>query len=297
MVIIGTFNASGNSRTPFIINSIGLIANVILDPVFILVLGMGVQGAAIATVISQVIGCLGLIIVIGWSRDRPFERYGLRTLRIEKEKIVSMLKWSIPIGLEGLLFCFLTMITSRIEASFGADAMAAGKVGSQIESLSWLIGGGFGSALVAVIGQNYGAKKLNRKHRGVRVSAAAMALWGLLITALLFFAGGTLFSFFLSEPKLVVLGTRYLRIFACCQLVMNLEAVAAGAFKGTGRTVIPSAVSIVSNVIRPALALLLSRTSLGLTGVWIAVVITTNLRGLSICLWYLFSKKEKVPEA
>ncbi|GHT58568.1 MATE family efflux transporter [Spirochaetia bacterium] len=295
-VIVGTFNASGNSRTPFIINAIGLGVNVILDPVFILVLGMGVKGAAIATVIAQLIGCIGLIIAIAWSRGRPFERYSLRTLRIEKEKILLMLKWSIPIGLESLLFCFLTMLTSRIEASFGADAMAAGKVGSQIESLSWLIGGGFGAALVSFIGQNYGAKKWDRIHRGVRISVGAMAVWGLLITALLFFAGATLFSFFLNEPKLVVLGTRYLRIFAFAQLMMNLEAVAAGAFKGTGRTVIPSAVSIISNVIRPVLALFLSRTSLGLSGVWIAVVATTNMRGIWICLWYLFSKKEKQTE-
>ncbi|GHV66797.1 MATE family efflux transporter [Spirochaetia bacterium] len=296
-VIVGTFNASGNSHTPFVINGIGLAVNVILDPILILGgglgPGLGVRGAAIATVIAQFIVCFGLLIAAARSRNRPFAVYSLRTIRIEKEKIVLMLKWSVPIGLESLLFCFLTMLASRIEASFGADAMAAGKVGSQIESLSWLIGGGFGFALVSFIGQNYGAGKWDRIHRGIRLSALAMAAWGIFVALLLFFCGGFIFSLFLPDPELVALGTRYLRIFAFCQLAMNLEAVAAGAFKGTGRTIIPSAVSIISNLMRPLLALLLSRTSLGLSGVWIGVTITTNIRGIWICLWYLFRNKTR----
>jgi Na+-driven multidrug efflux pump len=74
---------------------------------------------------------------------------------------------------------------------------------------------------------------------------------------------------------------------------MTLEAVAAGAFKGTGRTMAPSAVSIISNLLRPGLALALSRTSLGLNGVWIAVTVTACIRGAWICLWYLFRKKDR----
>jgi Na+-driven multidrug efflux pump len=200
-----------------------------------------------------------------------------------------MLKWAIPIGLESLLFCFLSMVTSRLEASFGADVMAASKVGSQVESLSWLIGGGFGSALVAFIGQNYGAGKWDRIHKGLQISALAMALWGLLVTLLLFFAGGFLFSIFLPDAKLLPLGVRYFQIFAFCQLPMNLEAVGAGAFKGTGRTMQPSAASIISNIIRPILAFALSKTSLGLYGIWIAVCIATSIRGVWVCLWYFFS--------
>ncbi|GHV05053.1 MATE family efflux transporter [Spirochaetia bacterium] len=292
-VINGSFNASGNSRTPFILNGIGLGVNVILDPVFIFVLRMGVRGAAIATVIAQLIVCAGMIAAIKWFKDRPFERYPIK-IRFEKEKVILMLKWTIPIALEAFLFCFLSMVTSRIEASFGAHAMATSKVGSQIESLSWLIGGGFGSALVAFIGQNYGAGKWDRIRRGVRVSALAMSAWGIFVTLLLWFAGGFLFSLFLPDPELVMLGTRYLRILAFCQLTMNLEAVAAGAFKGIGRTMAPSAVSIISNLIRPGLALGLSRTSLGLNGVWIAITITSCIRGVWICLWYVFRKTDKL---
>ncbi|MDR2403049.1 MAG: MATE family efflux transporter [Spirochaetaceae bacterium] len=291
-VIAGTFNASGNSRTPFILNSVGLVINVILDPVFILVLNWGVAGAAIATVFSQFIVCLSMISAISFFKDRPFSRYSFR-IRPDKEKIIAIFKWTLPICLEGTLFCFLSMITSRFEASFGADAVAVSKVGSQIESLSWLIGGGFSSALVVFIGQNFGAAKAERIRKGVRISALIMTIWGLLVSLFLWTAGGLVFSFFLPEPRLVQMGTRYLWILAFCQLPMNLEGVGAGAFKGTGRTIQPSAASIVSNVIRPFLAYFLSRTSLGLSGIWIGIAITGCIRGIWICLWYALASRRK----
>ncbi|MDR3166615.1 MAG: MATE family efflux transporter [Treponema sp.] len=288
-VVVGTYNAAGNSRTPFFLNALGLAANVVLDPLLILGLGMGVRGAAIATVISQIIAGVLMIVAITFFRDRPFDRYFFR-LRLDKKKILLILKWAIPIGLESILFCFLSMVTSRIEASFGADVMAAGKVGSQIESLSWLIGGGFGSALVAFIGQNYGAGKAERIRRGVRISMVVMALWGVLVSLFLFFAGGFVFSLFLPGPESLKLGVAYLRILAFCQLPMNLEAVGAGAFKGTGRTIPPSLASIISHIIKPILAFILSKTSLGLYGIWVAVSATAILRGVWICLWYGLSE-------
>jgi Na+-driven multidrug efflux pump len=113
-----------------------------------------------------------------------------------------------------------------------------------------------------------------------------MGGWGIMVSLLLFFAGKAIFSVFLPEPGMVMLGTAYLRIFAFCQLAMCLEGTASGAFKGMGKTIPPSLVSITTNLARPVLALLLSRTSLGIYGVWIAVNITANIRGLWICLWY-----------
>jgi len=291
-VAVGTFNASGNSRTPFLFTALGLAANIILDPVFILILGMGVKGAAIATVIAQSISCSGIFIALFASKNRPFEKYTLR-FRPELEKIKRLLKWSVPIGLENILFCFLAMVTTRIETSFGADAIAVSKIGAQVEALSWLIGGGFGSALVAFVGQNYGAGKWERIHRGTGIAAAVMTVWGTTITLVFIAFGAQIFSLFLPLPHLIILGKQYLFIMAFSQLSMNLETVASSSFKGTGRTIPPSLTSITCNVLRPALALFLSGTSLGLHGIWIAITATTILRGFWICLWYLFSKKRQ----
>jgi Na+-driven multidrug efflux pump len=206
-------------------------------------------------------------------------------------RIKMIFRWAMPIGLESILFCFLTMVTTRIETSFGADAIAVSKVGVQIESLSWLIGGGFSSALISFVGQNYGAQKWERIHKGTRIAACIMAVWGTFITVLFIVLGGAIISLFLPAPNLVALGKSYLFILAFSQLLMNMEGVASGAFKGTGRTIPPSLVSFVCNGLRPPLAFILSRTSLGLYGIWLAISITTVLRSSWICLWYIASRK------
>jgi putative MATE family efflux protein len=291
-VAIGTFNASGNSRTPFVMTGIGLVVNVVLDPVFILILGMGVRGAAIATVIAQIISSASLFIAFFVSKHRPFQKFSF-IFRPEMKKIATLFKWAVPIGLESILFCFLSMVCARMEAAFGAGAVAVAKIGSQIESLSWLIGGGFGSALVAFIGQNFGAEKQERIARGVKISFAAMTLWGCCVTVFLFTLGPACFRLLLPVPELFPLGRTYLFILAFCQLPMNLEAVAAGAFQGTGRTIPPSLVSIVSNIAKPILAWLLSGTSLGINGIWIGVSVSAFIRGIWVCLWYRRAEKKR----
>ncbi|MDR0602452.1 MAG: MATE family efflux transporter [Treponema sp.] len=290
--LIGTFNGSGNSGTPFILGSSGLLVNVILDPFFIFTLDMGVTGAAAATLISQILVVLLTLWSIVFYRNRPFKYFSFR-IRPEKSRMLLILKWSLPIGIESIVFCLLAMATSRVETSFGAHAVAVSKIGSQIESLSWLIGGGFSSAMVAFIGQNYGAQKWDRIARSVRLSVVIMTIWGILVTLFLWTLGGFVFSLFLPDPPLVRLGVIYLRIFSFAQLPMNLEGVGAGAFKGTGRTIPPSLASVLANLTKPVLAYALSRTALGLYGVWIAVSAATVIRGLWIFLWYFLSDRKR----
>jgi putative MATE family efflux protein len=291
-VIAGTFTASGNSRDPFVISIAGLVCNVILDPVFILFLGWGIRGAAWATILSQFLGCALMIAGVKKFRNRPFAEWRFR-FRPEGEKILRILKWALPIGLESLLFCFLSMLCSRMEARFGPNAMAAGKIGSQIESLTWLIAGGFSSALVAFIGQNYGAGKTDRIRRGVQISLAVMGTWGALVTLFFYTAGKLVFYVFLPDPAVAELGKYYLWILAVCHLPMNLEAVWAGAFKGRGETIPPSVVSIASNALKPILAWILSQSGLGLYGVWAGISAGDTLRGIGIFIWHEAAERRK----
>jgi putative MATE family efflux protein len=288
-VISGTFNASGNSRTPFILNSAGLLCNVILDPICIFSLNMGIRGAAYATVVSQVLVCVLLFIAIKHFKSRPFKTFSFN-FKPDKKKITTILKWSIPIGLESFLFCFLLMLSQRLEAGFGAAAFATGKIGGQIESLSWLIGGGFASAMVAFVGQNYGAGKTERIDRAVKYSLTLMGIWGTLIVVFFCLAGKNIFLIFLPDTEIAELGRHYLWIVAAAQIPMNLEAVWSGTFKGKGKTIPPSVVSITSNVMKPILGLILSRTTLGVYGVWAGVAIGDILRGLCLFIWYQVSE-------
>jgi putative MATE family efflux protein len=296
-VIGGAFTAAGNSRTPFIVMAIGIAANVALDPLFIQALNLGVAGAAMATVISQSLVLVSVLIGYFGLKIRPFAGFRLFG-PVEKSKVTQILKWSTPIALENIFFCFLSMVTSRLEAGFGANAVAVSRIGSQLESLSWLIGAGFGSSLVVFIGQNYGAGREDRIREVLKLSALILSLWGLFVTAFIWFAGPAVFSLFFAERELLMLGTSYLHILAFCQLSMNLEALGSGAFKGIGRTIPPSVVVIGTNVLKPALAWILSGSGLGLQGLWLGIVISANLRGIWMNLWYALDsrrKREKPP--
>jgi len=183
------------------------------------------------------------------------------------------------------------MWTTRFEVGFGASAVSLSRVGTQIESLSWLVGAGFGAALTAFVGQNYAAKKLERVSQGVHYAGGVLVLWGLFVTLVLAFGGSLFFDIFLPEYaynlELRQLFITYLLILAACQIFSNLEFLATNAFRGKGKTIPPSVVNITSNLIRVPLALGLSLTPLGLLGIWIAVSFTAGLRGLVVVLWYI----------
>jgi len=290
--LVGAFNGSGNSKTPFLTNAAGLVANMILDPLMIFGLNLGVAGAALATVLAQAFSFALLAVAMKRGRGRPFARFSFFT-RLQGAIVRQILKWSVPIGLESMFFTLLTMVSSRLVTSFGASAMAVSRVGSQIESLSWLIGGGFGSALTAFMGQNFGAGKWTRIHKGFRIAAGAMLVWGVCITAMIFFGAEFLFSIFLRDPIIVAMGVTYLQILAACQLPQCFESIAGSTFKGTGRTLPPSVVSITANALRVVLAYALAKTPLGLNGVWIAISLGAAMRGVALTIWYLIDARRQ----
>lgn len=305
--IKGTFVASGNARTPFAVSAVGLVANIALTPLLIFYFGMGVAGAAIASVVAQYLVLILSIVSLKWFKNRPFVTYNLlphphrlwqrmwQDLRYGTAN--GMFKLTLPVFAENTIFPLLTMITARFEVSFGAFALSMSRVGTQVESLSWLIGGGFGAALTAFVGQNFGAGKFERIAKGVKASVFFLAGWGLFVTLIMWFGAGIVMQIFLpyyaADPQMRALFVTYMRILAASQVFGNLEFVANNAFRGTGRTIPPSIISISSNIIRVPLAFVLSRTWLGVLGVWVAISFTSGLRGVVGCIWYFSSKKRK----
>jgi putative MATE family efflux protein len=284
--IAGTFNGSGNSRVPFFINAVGLLLNVTLDPLFIFVFDMEVAGAAVATVIAQAVGCALSLWAVTQKSDRPFVHY-LFWEKPQRRHMAQIFAWSLPVSIESILFAFLTMVLSRFVTDFGAQALAVYRVGSQIESLCWLTGVGFASAITAFVGQNYGAGEWGRIRSCWRIAIMYTSLWGATVTMILIGAGGTLFSLFLRDPELVEMGATFLRIMAISQVLSCWEASAGGSFRGLGRTLPPSIVTTVSNGLRVLLAYFLARGDLGLEGIWWSIAVGASLRGVWIFSWYL----------
>ena len=287
--VSGIFNGGGNTRISLLINGVGLVLNMTLDPILIFTAGLGIRGAAFATIFAQMIAaCLSLFAVIK-SKSRPFEKFKL-FITLKKHIIKQIFRWVTPIAIESFLFTFLTMLIAALVAGFGSKAMAASRVGSQIESLTWLIAGGYASALTSFTGQNFGAGKWTRIHRGFKISSGLMLCWGIIVGLILFFIGHILYGVFIpNDPDVVSIGAQYMRILAFAQIAGCLEGVAAGVFRGQGKTIQPSIASGTSNALRVVLAYILTRfTSLGLTGIWVAIAGGTCVRGFWMYIWYLF---------
>lgn len=290
--ITGVFNGAGNSRLSFWANAIGLLVNMVLDPLMILVWGWDVKGAAIATVIAQATVCLLFVLFIKRHPNRPFEKFRILG-SLDSVRVGQIIRWSLPVTMESGAFTALAMVvTGMVSAWYGETAVAVQRVGSQIESLSWLIGGGFSSAVTAFVGQNYGARKWERIRKGYRISLFTLLAWEAIVTILLIFGGRFFFSLFLQEPPGILdMGATYLRILAGCQFVLALEGACSGTFRGMGRTLPPSLCSIASNVIRPILCWWFAQW-MGLNGLWLGITVSAALRGIMMFIWFTIYERQ-----
>lgn len=297
-VLSGIFNAAGDSVTPFVINAVGLIFNMVMDPVLILGIGifpaMGVLGAAIATVLAQVIVTVCFVIVMVLSK-REYLKIRLWE-KMDKDMTMEIVRIGFPSAVQSGLFTSFSMIIGKFVADFGATAIAVQKVGSQIEAISWETAGGFSNALCAFTGQNYGAQKYKRIIKGYNITMTMAVALGVFASVLLIFFGGPVFSVFISEEEAILKGADYLRILGYSQLFMCIEITVSGVFYGIGRTQIPALVSIVFTGLRIPLAYVLARPDfMGLNGIWWSISLSSIVKGiLMISIYFILKKSNKL---
>ncbi|WP_432402756.1 MATE family efflux transporter [Wukongibacter sp. M2B1] len=290
-VFTGIFNGAGKSIPPFLINSIGLMINIILDPLLIFGKGpfpeLGVEGAAIATVASQLI--VTIIFLIYMKMDKS-SLAGLKLFMYPKLiYIKKIIRIGYPVALQSGMFTIFAMFIAKIIASWGPLPIAVQKVGSQIESISWMTANGFATALSAFVGQNYGAGKWKRVKKGYFTSMMIMTAIGITTSLLLIFCARPIFALFIPEAEAIAYGIVYLRILGLSQLFMCLEIATSGAFNGLGRTLPPSIVSIILTGLRVPAALILSRPEiLGLNGVWWSISLSSVFKGIILVIWFFY---------
>ncbi len=291
----GIYNGQGNSKTPFRTIATGLIANIILDPLLIYgtgeYKGLGTAGAAIATLLSQLIVYLLFIQKI-FSSGFPLGKMHFFSA-LQKKLSLRILLLGLPVSLESGLFSMFSLTLATLAARWGAVGVAAQSIGSQIEAISWMTATGFSTALASFVGQNYGARKYKRIQKGYRLTMYVAGSIGLSAGVLFFIFNREIFSLFVQEPEAIEAGGIYLKILALSQVFMVTELVTAGAFNGCGHTTPPALIGILLTGARiPFAYYLCSFPTLGLTGIWWSITISSILKGTIIPLWYsLFQKK------
>jgi putative MATE family efflux protein len=284
-------NSTGNSITPFKINTIGLVANIVIDPLLILGFGpipaLGVKGAALATILAQFFVTI-IFLYTGKKYDTIYSH-----AKIRKKPDLQIVKNIVMVGFPPCaqvgIHASISIIVTRILSTFGPVAIAVSNIGSQIESITWMTAEGFSSAISAFVGQNYGAGKIKRIKEGFIKGIQIVGGIGIFATILLIFAAEPLFTIFTPDDPLAIKeGIVYLRILGLSQFLMAIEIGTTGAFNGLGKTIYPTANGIILNLIRIPSALVLSKTALALSGVWWAITISSNLKGLVLFILFYF---------
>lgn len=272
-LFIRIFSSFGNNKVSLVISSIGLVLNIILDPIFIYVLGLGVNGAAIATVIANIVVLTMSIYVSRGLYALGFKKY------FDYKAFKEIFILGFPNGVQRIIFTIINIFIAKIIARYGADAIAAQKIGVQIESITFIIIAAFNNATASFIGQNYGAKKIDRINKGYNASLLIGSVYSLITTIILLVFPKSLSSIFVSDMETIKITSDYLRIIGVSQVFAAVEMITNGAFIGLGATKWAATISISLTVIRLPLALILIRY-FNVDGIWISIALSSILKGL-----------------
>ncbi|MDO5718350.1 MAG: MATE family efflux transporter [Tissierellia bacterium] len=281
-VLSACYNSMGNSITPFRMNVIGLILNIALDPILIFgigpIPGMGIVGAAMATVFSQLIVSILFIIIIKKSRDLIYRAGFFKQINISEMK--KIIKLGLPGFLQSGVHSVAGMILNKYMAFYGAIPVAVYSVGSMIESVSWMTTDGISAAIAALVGQNYGAKREDRIKEAFRTSIVIVSILGILVTIAFYLFGDPIFRVFLpKDEEAIALGVKYLHIIGWSQVFMTVEIGSTGVFNGIGKPNIPGIIAVILNILRIPMAWIFMPIY-GVLGVWISMSVSGILKGV-----------------
>jgi len=293
--IIGNniIRGEGDTKTSMIFISIATVANIILDPIFIFVLGMGVKGAAIATVISNFIGCVA--VVYGFVMGKSSIRIRPKHFRFDFSIVKKIFQIGVPSSLSQVSMSISLFVMMRIVSYFGAYAIAAFGIVSRLDGIAVLPALGLMSAIIPIVGQNVGAKKFDRAEKTAYKTATMAAIFTGIV-GVIFFAFPSMFiSIFNTNPEVVRYGSMYLRIVPLVYAFIGIGISIGGAFLGAGDP-IPALITTLLRVIViviPVALLLAFVFDLGLLGVWIAFAISILVSGSVSLLWFRTGRWKK----
>lgn len=239
----GVMNAVGDSKRPLYYLIVSSVLNVILDWLFVGVFGLGVEWAAIATVISQTTSAI--LCLIQLTRKGTVYRLEWKKLRIDLPSLKQIVRYGLPTGVQNSVIGFANVLVQTNINSFGKLAMAACGAYSRIEGFVFLPIMSMSMALTSYIGQNLGAKEYDRAKQGARFGILTSIILAELIGVVLFFFGGFFISTFISDAdpnavaEIIAIGARQCRVESLFFFLLAFSHAVAGVCRGAGKAIVP----------------------------------------------------------
>ncbi|MBQ7359399.1 MAG: MATE family efflux transporter [Lachnospiraceae bacterium] len=296
-----THQAQGDTLKPMLLNLLGVSTNMVLDPVLMIGLDMGVAGAALATLFAKMVPALIAFVLL--CRRNQDVHLDIRHMKFEKEKIKSILSIGLPTAIGGSTMQLGFLLMSKSVFVYGTQAMAAYGIGNKVNGLITLPSNAIGSATATIVGQNMGAKQVDRAEKGYQMSRN--------ICVVFLFVGGMILSrapistaivsIFSEDPEVIAMAADFLSIMAFCCWTNGIYNATTGLFQGTGHTEVTMAVDATRLWVFRFLTLWFCQSilNLGVRSVWFSVVVSNAISSAILYVLYKSNlwKKSRVKMA
>ena len=233
----GILRATGDSKRPLYFLIVSCFTNIILDIIFVVYWHMGVIGAALATILSQLLSAVLVIMVL--MRTRTAYHLTLKGIRIHKDMLLRIIRIGFPAGLQSVMYSASNIIIQSSVNSLGTDTIAAWTAYGKIDSVFWMIISAFGISITTFVGQNYGAGKKDRIYKGIRVCMIMSFASAIALSVLLYTFGNYVYLLFTTDEAVIQKGTQILRYLAPTFFTYVCIEIYSGSLRGVGDCWIP----------------------------------------------------------
>lgn len=271
--------AQGDTVRPMLLNFLGIIINMILDPLLMIGLQLNITGAALATLLAKLPSAV--IAFYALNNKAKLIHLDLKHIRFEKDKLLAILRVGLPTAIGGSTMQLGFLLMSKNVYAYGTQAMAAYGIGNKVNGLISLPSNGIGSAVATIVGQNVGANQYDRAENGYRLSAR--------ISVIFLFVGGMILSrmpvskaivsIFTNDPEVIAMAADFLSIMAFWCWTNGIYNSTSGLFQGTGHTEVTMLVDATRLWVFRFLTLFVCAVifHMGVRSVWYSVVISNAI--------------------
>lgn len=237
----GILRAMGDSRRPLYFLIASCVVNVVLDIFFVIVLEMGVEGVAIATILSQVFSAV--LVCLALSRLDGEYRLELKGIQFHGWVLKRIIAIGLPAGFQSLMYSVSNVIIQVDVNNFGTSTVAAWTAYSKVDALFWMVVSAFGISVTTFVGQNYGAGLYKRVRSGVRQCLLVTAIFTILISAALYPSGGMLLKLFSKDAEVIEIGIMMIHFMVPTYISYICIEIYSGALRGMGSAFIPTLIT------------------------------------------------------
>ncbi len=233
----GVLRAVGDTRRPLYFLVAACLLNIVLDVVFVVGLGLGVLGVALGTVLSQVLSA-----VLAWlclTRTLGPIRLEPARIRFHRVTLRNVLMVGLPAGLQSNMYTLSNILIQAGINSFGTDTVAAWTAFSKLDGFFWMISGAYGIAITTFAGQNFGAGRIDRVRKSVRVCTGMECGTALFMSLLMCLTAPWLLRIFTTDAAVIDIGLVMVRYMMPFYVTFVLIEVLSGAIRGCGDALMP----------------------------------------------------------